>query len=890
MPIRADRSSIQKLVVIAAGLLGAALLAIGLTVWWLRSDAIADATSDTGNLATVLSEQTNLAVQSIDLVINEIQERLENLGARTQDNFGYLQQDKTTYNSLTDSLSHLSQAALISLVDKNGQVVVVTQKWPTPPINLTNRDYYQHFKNNDDKGIYVGKPVHDHTTGLETIFFGKRINDSNNAFLGMIIVGVRVTYFQRIYNSIKSLPDQSFLLLRNDGTVILRYPDLKDRGGEMMPEESPWYRLVSQGGGAFRSPGYFDGAARLVAVRPLSDYPLVINVAVSETAALAGWRNHALTIGIGTVLVIICSVFLLKALTSHIKRLVRSEAALADERTKVDAALSSMLQGLVMFDSSARLVVCNRRYLDMYGLSPDIVKPGCALSELLKQRVAAGTFFAIDSEQYIGELMAGAQQGTSVRKLTILSDGRIISVINRPVVGGGWVATHEDVTELRRAEERIAHAAHHDALTDLPNRTQFSEQLDQALKRVGRGERFAVLYLDLDNFKFINDTFGHSCGDELLKAVAGRLQNSVRDLDALARLGGDEFGIIQAAVEQPSDVAYLAARIQEAFKEQYDIAGHRLFVEASIGIAMSPDDGVEAEQLLKNADMAMYQAKANGPGTFCFFEREMDARVKARSALEFELRQAIMCNQFELYYQPFVNLQNGAITGCEALLRWNHPDRGLIMPAEFIPIAEETGLINQLGEWVLRTACAEAMTWPDDIKVAVNVSPVQFNNQALVLTVIGALAASGLPARRLELEVTETAIIHDEEGTPVKLSQLRELGVKIALDDFGTGYSSLSYLHRIPFDKIKIDKSFIDNIASNDRSLAIVQAVIMVAKTRNVTVVAEGVETEQQRELLRTVKCSEMQGYLFSRPVPVQDLLQFFPARAQTAADTASAA
>ena len=625
-------------------------------------------------------------------------------------------------------------------------------------------------------------------------------------------------------------------------------------------------------------------------MRPLSDYPLVINVAVSETAALASWRNHALTIGIGTVLVIVCSVFLIRALTNHIKRLVRSEAALADEQKKVDAALSSMLQGLVMFNSSARLVVCNRRYLDMYGLSPDIVKPGCALSELLKQRVTAGTFFAIDSEQYIGELMAGAQQGTSVRKLTTLSDGRIISVINRPVVGGGWVATHEDVTELRRAEERIAHAAHHDALTDLPNRTQFSEQLDQALKRVGRGEHFAVLYLDLDNFKFINDTFGHLCGDELLKAVAGRLQNCVRDLDALARLGGDEFGIIQAAVEQPSDVAYLAARIQEAFKEQYDIAGHRLIVEASIGIAMSPDNGVEAEQLLKNADMAMYQAKANGRGTFCFFEREMDARVKARSALEFELRQAIMCNQFELYYQPTVNLQNGAITGCEALLRWNHPDRGLIMPAEFIPIAEETGLINQLGEWVLRTACAEAMTWPDDIKVSVNVSPVQFKNQALVLTVIGALAASGLPARRLELEITETAIIHDEEGTPVKLSQLRELGVQIALDDFGTGYSSLSYLHRIPFDKIKIDKSFIDNIASNDRSLAIVQAVIMVAKTRNVTVVAEGVETEQQRELLRTVECSEIQGYLFSRPVPVQDLLQFFPARAQTAADTASAA
>src|ERR1017187_5427569 len=416
MSLRADRSRFRILVVIAAGLLGAAVLAIGLTVWWLRVDAISDATSDTGNLATVLAEQTNLAVQSIDLVLNEVQERLENLGARTQDNFGHLQQDKNTYHSLTDSLSHLSQAALIALIDKNGRVVTTTQKWPTPTIDLTNRDYFQHFKNNDDKGIYVGKPVADHTTGLETIFFGKRINDSNNAFLGMIIVGVRVTYFQRIYNSITSFPDQLFLLVRNDGTVIVRYPDRTDRAGEKIAADSPRYRMVSQGGGHFRSPSHFDGLNRLMAVRPLRDYPLVINVGMSEATALASWRNHALTIGIGTLLIIICSVFLLKALTNHIKRLVSSEAALADEQAKVDAALSSMLQGLVMFDSSARLVVCNKRYLDMYDLSPDIVKPGCALSELLKQRGAVGTFFAIDPEQYISELVAGAQQETSVRK------------------------------------------------------------------------------------------------------------------------------------------------------------------------------------------------------------------------------------------------------------------------------------------------------------------------------------------------------------------------------------------------------------------------------------------------------------------------------------------
>src|SRR5665811_1746174 len=302
MSVSADRSRIRFLVAIAAGLLIAAVLAIGLTVWWLRADAIDDATKDSDHLAIVLAEQTNRAVQSIDLMLDEIQGRIENLGVRTQDNFGHLQQDKTNYQSLTDSLSHLSQAALIALIDENGRVVITTQKWPTLPIDLTNRDYFQHFKNNDDRGVYVGKPVADHTTGLETIFFGKRINDSNNAFLGMIIVGVRLSYFQHIYNSIASFHDQLFLFVRNDGTVILRYPDRTDRAGEKIAEESPWYRMVSQGGGNFRSPSHFDGQTRLMAVRPRPDYPLVINVGISEAAALASWRNHALTIGIGTLL------------------------------------------------------------------------------------------------------------------------------------------------------------------------------------------------------------------------------------------------------------------------------------------------------------------------------------------------------------------------------------------------------------------------------------------------------------------------------------------------------------------------------------------------------------------------------------------------------------
>src|ERR1017187_4017377 len=580
MSLRADRSRSRFLVAFAAGLLGAAVLAIGLTVWWLRADAIDDATKDSDHLAIVLAEQTNRAVQSIDLVLDEIQGRLENLGARTQDNFGHLQTDKTTYYSLTDSLSHLSQAAFISLIDKNGRVVVTTQKWPTPTIDLTNRDYYPHFKNNDDKGIYVGKPVADHITGLETIFFGKRINDSNNAFLGMIIVGVRVTYFQRIYNSIKSLNDQVFAILRKDGTLLVRYEDHKLVAGEKMPAGSPWYRLVSQGGGVFRSPGYFDGTPRLLTIRPLSDYPLVINVGVSETAALAGWRNHARTIGIGTLLVIICSVFLLRALTNHIKRLVSSEAALADEQAKVDAALSTMSQGLVMFDSSTRLVVCNRVYLKMYGLSPDIVRPGCTLRELLRHRAEIESIGSDDPEQYITELLGAVGQGKIFNKITTLPDGRIISVANHPMADGGWVATHEDVTEEKRVEERIVHVAHHDALTGLPNRILFSEQLKQALKRVRRGERLAVLYIDLDHLKRVNDTLGHPIGDKLLKGVAYRLRGCIRDIDTAARLSGDEFAIIQSSIDRPSDAAALAIRIREAIRVPIDLNPH------------SPDDAL----------------------------------------------------------------------------------------------------------------------------------------------------------------------------------------------------------------------------------------------------------------------------------------------------------
>jgi diguanylate cyclase (GGDEF)-like protein/PAS domain S-box-containing protein len=445
----------------------------------------------------------------------------------------------------------------------------------------------------------------------------------------------------------------------------------------------------------------------------------------------------------------------------------------------------------------------------------------------------------------------------------------------------------EDVTERKNSEERIAHLAHYDALTDLPNRVLFRERLEQAIKRIRAGEHVAVLYLDLDNFKGINDSLGHPVGDELMKAVAARLRGCVGETDTVARLGGDEFAIIQTAGVHPTGVIDLVSRIHEAIRTPFDVVGHQLVADTSIGIALAPDDGTDPDQLLKNADLALYGAKADGRGTYRFFEPDMDARVKERRALEFDMRQAIMCDGFEIFYQPVVNLRDKKISGCEALLRWRHPERGLISPADFVPIAEETGLINLLGEWVLRSACAEAAAWPGDVKVAVNVSAVQFKSGNLAQLVLNALTASGLPAHRLELEITESVLIRDDESTLLILHQLRDLGVQIVLDDFGTGYSSLNYLHRFPFDKIKIDRSFIKTVAETDGSLSIVLAVVSIAQSRDITTTAEGVETQYQMDLLRSLGCTEIQGFLFSPPRPAAEILPLLLSPCDTSAAVA---
>ncbi|MGH6779352.1 MAG: putative bifunctional diguanylate cyclase/phosphodiesterase, partial [Bradyrhizobium sp.] len=384
----------------------------------------------------------------------------------------------------------------------------------------------------------------------------------------------------------------------------------------------------------------------------------------------------------------------------------------------------------------------------------------------------------------------------------------------------------------------------------------------------------AVHYIDIDEFKSVNDSLGHLVGDELLKSIAFSLNRCLGPRDFVARLGGDEFAIVQTSVNTTDEVVDLVTRVFDAIRTPYDCLGHHLTTDASIGVALSPDHGTELEHILKNADLAMYAAKAAGRHTYCFFDPKMEARVRARRELEVDLRQAIANGGLEVHYQPCVSLQDDRVTGCEALVRWRHPARGMISPAEFIPIAEDTGLINQLGEWVLATACADAASWPDNIRLAVNVSPVQFKSSTLALRIMAALASSGLPADRLELEITEAVLIRDDEAALAILHQLRAIGVRIALDDFGTGYSSLSYLQRFPFDKIKIDRCFVDDIAEPGGSPSIVQAVVNLANARQMTTTAEGVETLAQKELLRTLGCSEMQGHLFSAARPAAGLLE----------------
>jgi diguanylate cyclase (GGDEF)-like protein len=470
-------------------------------------------------------------------------------------------------------------------------------------------------------------------------------------------------------------------------------------------------------------------------------------------------------------------------------------------------------------------------------------------------------------------------------KIRELADGRVIAIRHQPMPDRGWLATHEDITEYRRIEARITHMAHHDVLTELPNRLLLRDRLERALDAVQKGKGLAVLCLDINRLKDVNDTWGYAAGDALLKAVGARLATCAGVADTVARFGGDEFSILQTAAEQPVAATGLATRVIESLGKPFEVDGQQLTVSVSVGIAVAPGDGTNPDQLLKNAALALHRAKSEGRGIHRFFEPDMDAHMQARSKLQLDLRKALAKGEFELYYQPIVNLERDEISCLEALMRWHHPERGLVSPGEFIPLAEETGLIVPIGEWALREACAAAAKWPNEIKVAINLSASQFKSRNLVETVFSALAASRLPGPRLELEITESVLLQNNDATLATLHKLRALGVRIAMDDFGTGYSSLSYLRSFPFDKIKIDRCFVADLSEgSEDALAILRAVAGLGRSLGIATTAEGVETKEQLERVREEGCTEMQGYFFSRPRPIKEIERLFLTRAEKTA------
>jgi diguanylate cyclase (GGDEF)-like protein/PAS domain S-box-containing protein len=583
-------------------------------------------------------------------------------------------------------------------------------------------------------------------------------------------------------------------------------------------------------------------------------------------------RSEGLTIspGVLSFLVAASAVVILGIALGASAMDLRAKSALRKQKALLDTALENMSQGLCMYDAQGCVQIFNERYKTMMGRT-GMELTGRSLLDILKEMQEAGRWEG-NAEEFFDKLLEEARN--SENKIRIIDQfDRKIRIVTEPMKGGGWVATFEDITEWQRAQEQIFHMARHDALTNLPNRTLFREQLEQAIELADRNDQLAVLCLDLDHFKEINDSLGHPIGDALLGEVAARLRQCIGQNDAVARLGGDEFAIVQFCRDYDVSAAgQLAGRVVEAVSAPYEIEGHHIIIGTSIGISLAPTDGQNPDELLKNADLALYRAKADGRGTYRFFESGMDARAQARRMLELDLRLALQRGEFEVYYQPIRDIASDETVVFEALVRWNHAERGLIGPNHFIPIAEETGLIVRLGEWVLQRACMDAATWSKAAAVAVNLSPVQFKNQNLVSSVRAALEASRLPAHRLELEITESVLLQNSEATRAILHELRALGVKISLDDFGTGYSSLSYLRSFPFDKIKIDRSFVTELATRNDSMAIVRAVTGLGRSLGITTTAEGVENEAQLELLRREGCTQAQGYLFSKPRPVSEV------------------
>ncbi|HMM89085.1 bifunctional diguanylate cyclase/phosphodiesterase [Bradyrhizobium sp.] len=980
-----------------------------------RERALANSERELENTVLLVSRHFDQQFEDSDTLADDVITRLQISGIGSEREFRQRVTSTEAYEILRSKAGVLSYLGDISIFDSNGDMLNWSGPLPAPRLNISERAYFKRFKFDPRSPFLLTESVRSYISGNLNSIIAHRLRGEDGTFLGVMVRRINPGNYEKYFASVTLGTGATISMFHADGTMLARYPRVDEMIGKNF-SSAPLLQRINEKGGqqTLRVQSPVDQTARLGSAAPLVHYPGVVIATNTVADALADWREQTrLLIFAATLAAGVIALTLFLIIRQITRQSREAQQRLEAERGRLDTALNNMIQGLVTFDASARLVTFNRRYIDMYNLSAEVVKPGCHFRDLMQHRKDSGSFTG-DVDVFCATVIRNIARGRVDRSIMECPDGRSFMAVSKPLADGGWVATMEDITERRNLEqerdrnhaflsqiidhipsqitvkdvhdrryllvnrvaeaqfgisrdriigksafdvfpreaaetitadeektlqspdglfkdehiwetqgmgprwitsrrlsirnsagqaryiinvvddvterrlanEKIAHLAHYDALTDLPNRVLFREQIERELRKAGEGEQFALLYIDIDEFKGINDSLGHHVGDELLKAVATCLKGCTKPGDLIARLGGDEFAVIQTAIRGRRDVEQFVARIYAAIRHPYQCLGHQLSTDASIGIALAPEDGTELDQLIKHADLAMYAAKAEGRRIHRFFEPAMDARAQARLTMEQDLRQALADGAFEIHYQPLLDLSSGEVTGCEALLRWRHPERGMISPAEFIPVAEDTGLINEIGDWVMQTACMEAAGWPSRVRLAVNVSPIQLKSPTLALRIAGALAASGLAPDRLEVEITEAVLIHDDESALAILHQLRAIGVRIALDDFGTGFSSLSYLKRFPFDKIKIDRCFVSDIEV-DGSAAIVQAVVNIAAARNMTTTAEGVETEQQREMLRQLGCTQMQGYLFSAPKPAAEARRLLGVRLETRAAVA---
>ncbi len=882
---------------IACGLLLGITVAIStlMLLIQLRNEALADNARELKNLSLTLAEESDRSLQAAEAIQTGLIDHMRQIGINSTDSLAALASSSNFHQILQERIANLPLIDAMAVLDAHGRMVSSSRSMPAPQVDLSDRDYFRALATDASPNSVISEPVLNRTTRALTIMFARKFTAADGRFLGVVSSGVQLNYFEKIFSRIALDGDSSFALHRRDGLLLARYPQVDPNIGRTLTHSESFASLLdSIDRGTLRQLGMVDGRYRLIAPHSLPHYPLLIAVTQTVQSILAPWRSQAFMFGGGTLLlelviagIVVLGVRHLQAYeqlqavgAAHAKAEARVAVAAERERTalelqtqgqRFEMALSNMHQGLCMFDQSGCLLVINRRFIELFGLSPNSVVPGMDYNDLTEGVVDAGRVTREDMKEIRErrqDLIACLEHQSFNWEL---ASGTTLTVTHQPT-RDGWLTTYEDITERRQAEAMMVHMAHHDALTGLPNRLRFRENLEAALVLARRGRLLALHCLDLDQFKAVNDTLGHPIGDALLKAVAGRLLDWTRETDTVARLGGDEFAIIQTAISKPTEATAFAGRLIELLNKPFEVDGHRLVVGTSIGIAFAPYDGLDPDLLLRCADLALYRAKTDGRGIYRLFHAEMDAQMQARRLLELDLRRAEQCGELEVYYQPLIDVHDRIVAGFEALLRWRHPERGIVPPGEFIPLAEEIGLIVPIGEWVLRQACTDAASWPGTLKVAVNLSPVQFRSRNLLNAIANALSISALPPGRLELEITETVMLQDTDATLATLHALHKLGVRIAMDDFGTGYSSLGYLRRFPFDRIKIDQSFIRDLGKRNDCRAIVRAVTSLSSELGIETTAEGVETQEQLDTLVGIGCTEVQGYLFSAAVPGSDV------------------